>query len=636
MSALRLVPLFPLLGFLALTFGRKMPERPAALIGTGSVFLSMLAAAFVSADLLRAPPASGSFTIVLWRWLGAGDPVVDVSFTLDALSAVMMLVVTAVGFLIHLYSARHMAGVAGFARFFAHMNLFVASMLVLVLAGNLLLLYLGWEGVGLCSFLLIGFKREDPVAGSAARKAFIVTRIGDVSLLLGILLIGLELGTLEMGELSHRAADAWATGSPTATAAALLILGGAVGKSAQLPLQTWLPDAMAGPTPVSALIHAATMVTAGVYLIARTNALFILTPAVMSAVGIIGAAGILVAGTSALAQRDIKRILAYSTISQLGYMFLALGAGAWAGAVFHLTTHALFKALLFLSAGVVIEAQREERDVYAMGGLARRMPFTFAVFLIGAFGLTAIPLVTAGFSSKDLILAVEWSAGGGGRLRWAAGILGVFLTSGYTFRMVFLTFFGAPRSSPGSKESVASLGAAIAVPLALLAGLCVAGGLLNFPGALGGSPYLTDFLQAVLPREGPVGGRGLTELGLELISLGASLAGIPFAYVLYRRELRALQAGPVSHAEDRGMRRFLQYGWGFDFLYERVIVRPFRRIVTINAGDIVNGFWEGVGGAAASLSGLLRSSQTGRIRMYAAAIAGGGLLVLAAVVILWS
>ncbi len=635
MSALWLVPLFPLIGFLALTFGRKMPGRPAALIGVGSVFLSMLAAAFVSADLLRAPPASGSFTLVLWRWFGAGDPVVDVSFTLDALSAVMMLVVTAVGFLIHLYSVRHMAGVAGFARFFAHMNLFVASMLVLVLAGNLLLLYLGWEGVGLCSFLLIGFKREDPVAGGAARKAFIVTRIGDVSLLLGILLVGLELGTLEMGGLSRRAAGAWAPGSPTATAAALLILGGAVGKSAQLPLQTWLPDAMAGPTPVSALIHAATMVTAGVYLIARTNALFILAPAVMSAVGIIGAAGILLAGTSALAQRDIKRILAYSTISQLGYMFLALGAGAWAGAAFHLTTHALFKALLFLAAGVVIGAQREERDVYAMGGLARRMPFTFAMFLIGAFGLTAIPLVTAGFSSKDLILAAEWGAGGGGRILWGAGVLGVFLTSGYTFRMVFMTFFGAPRSPAGAATPARErLGAAIVLPLALLAGLCIAGGLLNFPGALGGSPYLTDFLQTVLPREGPIGGGGLTELGLELISLGASLAGIPFAYVLYRRELRALQAGHALPEEARGLRRFLRSGWGFDFLYERVIVRPFRRIVAINAGDIVNGFWEGVGGAAASLSGLLRSSQTGRIRIYAAAIAAGGLLVLAAVVIL--
>ncbi len=636
MSILWLVPLFPLLGFLTLALGRRMPERPAAFIGTGSVFLSMLAAAFVSADFLLAPPASGSFTLVLWRWLGAGDPIADISFTLDSLSAVMMLMVTGVGFLIHLYSTAHMAGHAGYARFFAHMNLFVASMLVLVLADNLLLLYLGWEGVGLCSFLLIGFKREDPAAGSAARKAFIVTRIGDVSLLLGILLIGLELGTLEIGGLSRRAASAWAPGSHAAMAAALLILGGAVGKSAQLPLQTWLPDAMAGPTPVSALIHAATMVTAGVYLIARLNAVFLLSPAVMGAVGIIGAAGILVAGLSALTQRDIKRILAYSTISQLGYMFLALGAGAWAGAVFHLVTHAFFKALLFLSAGVVIEALGEERDVYAMGGLARKMPFTFAVFLIGAFSLTALPLVTAGFSSKDLILAIEWGAGGGGRLLWGAGILGVFLTSGYTFRMVFLTFIDAPRSPAGGAAAPEKkrLGAAIVLPLLLLAGFCMAGGLLNLPATLGGAPYLTDFLQTVLPREGPVGGGGLSEWGLELISLGVSLAGIPFAYVLYRRELRALRAGPVSHAEARGLRRFLRSGWGFDPLYERVIVRPFRRIVALNAGDIVNGFWEGVGGAAASLSGLLRSSQTGRIRMYAAAIAAGGLLVLAAVMIL--
>ena len=627
MSITWLAPALPLLGFLILAFGKRLPERAAGVIGASSVFMSLCAAAVAGVSFLLAPPASGAFTLTLWTWLGSGA---DVSLSLDALSLVMTLTVTAVGFLIHLYSLRHMAGNPGFRRFFSHLNLFVASMLVLVLADNLLLLYLGWEGVGLCSYLLIGFRREDPAAGRAARKAFIATRIGDVSLLIGILLISLQLGSLNIAEAAHRAASAWAPGSPLALAAALLILGGAVGKSAQIPLQTWLPDAMEGPTPVSALIHAATMVTAGVYLIARTNAFFLLAPPAMSAVGIVGAATLLVAGSSALVQRDIKRILAYSTASQLGYMFLALGAGAWSGAVFHLVTHAFFKALLFLSAGIVISAMREEHDVRAMGGLARRMPFTFAVFLIGALGLTAIPLVTAGFASKDLILAAEWGIGGAGRILWAAGILGVFLTSGYTFRMLFLVFFGAPRSELFSREH-ARLGAAISIPLAVLAALCIFGGALNFPSSLGGAPFLTGFLQTILPQEGPLGGGGVSEGSLELVSLGVSLAGIPFAYALYLLELRRIR---LARAAQRGIRRFLFSGWGFDVLYERALVRPASRLAELNAGDAVNTAWEGVAGGGNALSRLFRFTQTGKIRMYAAAIAAGGILILIAVVIL--
>ena len=338
-----------------------------------------------------------------------------------------------------------MADEEGYSRFFAYMNLFVGSMLVLVMASNLLLLYLGWEGVGLCSFLLIGFWYKDPENGRSARKAFIVTRIGDVSLAIGLFILATTLGTLDVREIAQKATSSWPVGSSLAVAVAALILGGAVGKSAQLPLQTWLPDAMAGPSPVSALIHAATMVTAGVYLIARTNALFTLAPAVQLAVGIIGAAGVLVAGLSALTQRNIKRVLAYSTMSQLGYMFLALGIGAWSGAIFHLVTHAFFKSLLFLGAGVVILAVNHEHDIYAMGGIARKSPFTFWTFLVAAFTLAAIPPTTAGFSSKDLILTLAWQSGGVGRLFYLLGLAGVFVTSVYIFRLVFIVFAGSPR-----------------------------------------------------------------------------------------------------------------------------------------------------------------------------------------------
>ena len=336
----------------------------------------------------------------------------------------MVLVITIVGFLIHVYSAEYMFEDEGYSRFFAYMNLFVSAMLILVLADNLVFLYLGWEGVGLCSYLLIGFWYSDPVNGRAARKAFIVTRIGDTALAIGLFLLFTNLGTLNIQELMLTASTKWSVGSETAILAAALLLGGALGKSAQLPLQVWLPDAMAGPTPVSALIHAATMVTAGVYLIARTHVLFELAPPVQNAVAVIGAATLLIAGFSAIVQNDIKRVLAYSTISQIGYMFLALGVGAWSAAMFHFMTHAFFKALLFLGAGVVILAQHGEHNIFKMGGLRKKLPSTFWTFLIGSASLSALPLVTAGFYSKDLILWQAWSSSSGSVALWAAGLAG--------------------------------------------------------------------------------------------------------------------------------------------------------------------------------------------------------------------
>ena len=652
------IPALPLAGFLVLAvLGGRMPKGASAAVGAGSIFLSLAAAAVAAVSFLSSPPAGNSYTFVLWQWISAGGFSPAISFTIDALSVVMMLVVTGVGFLIHLYSTRFMADEEGYSRFFAYMNLFVGSMLILVMASNLLLLYLGWEGVGLCSFLLIGFWYKDPENARSARKAFVVTRIGDVSLAIGLFILVMTLGTLEVKDIAQKAAAQWQVGSTLAIAVAALLLGGAVGKSAQLPLQTWLPDAMAGPSPVSALIHAATMVTAGVYLIARTHALFQLAPPVLLAVGIIGTAGVLVAGFSALTQRNIKRVLAYSTMSQLGYMFLALGIGAWSGAIFHLVTHAFFKSLLFLGAGVLILAVHHEHDIYAMGGLAKKSPFTFWMFLIASLTLAAIPPTTAGFSSKDLILAEAWQSGGVGRVFWALGLLGVFVTSVYIFRLVFIVFAGQPRTpvhghaeGHGGKAGLAAgrdgqqAGGIMGIPLAILAVLCLGGGFLALPHDLGGSPYLLSFLNTVLPASAAPETPVRTEWILQVVSEAASLLGIPVAWLVYRRSRTAMAAaaagagaaaGSGSAARPSAVVRFLQGGWGFDWLYDRVFVRPFVWIAQVNVRDVVDRIVAGgVGGMLMALSRAFRWTQNGKVRWYAAGLAVGAVLIVAAVVLL--
>ena len=641
LSWIWIVPAFPLAGFLFLAiFGGRLPRGVSAVVGAGSVGLSLVAAATAAVQFTSAPPPGNAVTLVLWQWVSAGGFSPSISFTVDALSVVMILVVTGVGFLIHLYSTRFMAEEEGYSRFFAYMNLFVGSMLILVLASNLLLLYLGWEGVGLCSFLLIGFWYSDPENALSARKAFVVTRVGDVSLLIGLFILATTLGTLDIQEIARKAAASWPVGSALAVASAALLLGGAVGKSAQLPLQTWLPDAMAGPSPVSALIHAATMVTAGVYLIARTNVLFSLAPSVQLAVGIIGAAGALVAGLSATVQRNIKRILAYSTMSQLGYMFLALGVGAWSGAIFHLVTHAFFKSLLFLAAGVVILAMNHEHDIFAMGGLARKTPYTFVVFLIGALTLAAIPPTTAGFSSKDLILVLAWQSGGVGKVFWFMGIAGVFVTSVYIFRLMFVVFGGAPRAGgaghAGADHGHAAgrgglqAGVIMGIPLALLALLCLGGGFLGLPRDLGGTPYLLNFLHTILPAEAMPEPSIRIEWIMQVLSEVASLLGIPAAWLLVRRERRAVAAAAPAPA----VRRFLEGGWGFDWVYDRALVRPFVWLARVNSRDIVDRVADGIGGLNMLLSRAFRWTQNGRVRWYAAGFAAGAVLIVAAVVLL--
>jgi NADH-quinone oxidoreductase subunit L len=610
---LPLVPALPLLGsMLLMVFSRQLNARAAAIIGVGSVGLSALAAFGLAYGFLTAPPAGNALETTLWRWLEIGGFRAEIGFRLDALSLVMMLVITGVGFLIHLYASEYMAGEEGYGRFFAYLNLFVAAMLVLVLADDLLLLYAGWEGVGLCSYLLIGFWWRDPANGLAARKAFIVTRIGDTAFLIGIFLLASDLGTLDIQGLMQKAATVWPVGSGIATLAAFLLLGGAVGKSAQLPLQTWLPDAMAGPTPVSALIHAATMVTAGVYLIARSHALFLLAPAAELTVGIVGALTLLMAGVSALVQNDIKRILAYSTVSQIGYMFLALGVGAWSAAMFHFMTHAFFKALLFLAAGAITMRLHHEQDIFRMGGLRQTLPAAFWSFLIGSASLAALPLVTAGFYSKEAILAGAWAAGPAGKVLWAAGLGGAFLTSLYIFRAVFIVFFGEAKTPVSGRY-----GWRVLLPLAVLSGLALAGGFVETPARL--------FSRLLAPVFGH--GIGAPEVTVPMILAAlVALAGIGLAMLLYLR--------PAVVPVETPLRRFWRAGWGFDALYDRALVRPFLWAARINRDDVVDRFYDALVVLVRFGHELIRHSQTGRVRWYAAGLAAGSVAIIALVVLL--
>jgi len=623
-----LVPALPLAGFLILALaGSRLSRAGAAFVGVLSVGLSAVVAAAVGGRFILSPPEGGAFKQVLWTWIQTGNLTAEIALYLDPLSLVMMLVVTFVGFLILLFSVEYMAGEEGYSRFFCYMNLFVSSMLILLLSSNLLLLYLGWEGVGLCSYLLIGFWYKDAANGRAGRKAFIVTRIGDAAMILGLFLLFTNLGSLEIQELMGRARELWPVGSGLAVAAAALLLAGALGKSAQLPLQTWLPDAMAGPTPVSALIHAATMVTAGVYLIARTHVLFSLAPPVQHVVAVIGAVTLLYAAFAALVQFDIKRVLAYSTISQIGYMFLALGVGAWSAAIFHFMTHAFFKSLLFLGSGVATMAFHHERDMFKMGGLRRKLPGTFWSFLIGCASLSALPLVTAGFYSKDLILFQAWSLRPGARWLWAAGLAGAFLTSLYTFRMLFLTFCGTERQKSG-----AAPGLCMTIPLALLSVLSIVGGFVQLPPMLGNVAVFSDFLKTALPSVAESHGVR-AEVVLMIASAVVSLVGVGVAYILYLRAPRYAE-GWARNPLGAALRALWLAGWDFDWVYERVFVRPFVWIARVNREDFVDSFYDAIAQIHVSFNCLLSRTQTGYVRWYAMAIALGAIIIIGILVFL--
>jgi NADH-quinone oxidoreductase subunit L len=646
------IPLLPLAGsaiagaihFLSLRARRRDPADAGPAGAAAAVAcLAMLGAFAVSAVGFvqlgdRAPDARQLFSTV-HPWIAVpGQFQIDLGLLLDPLSSTMTLVVTGVGLLIHVYATGYMKGDPGYAKFFAYLNLFVAAMLILVLSTSLLGVFIGWEGVGLCSYLLIGFWYRKGWPAEAAQKAFVMNRVGDACFLAGSFLLLIEFATLDMQAIGLSVSENFASFADAdrgrLALAALLLFGGCCGKSAQFPLFTWLPDAMAGPTPVSALIHAATMVTSGIYLVVRLNPLFAVSPAVLTLIAGVGAATALIGGTSALLQRDIKKVLAYSTVSQLGYMFLGLGTGAFAAAVFHLVTHAFFKALLFLGAGSVIHGMHHEQDMHRMGGLRRHMPRTFATFLAGAAALSGLPLMS-GFFSKDEILARAFAAGGIHYVFWGVGVLTAGITAYYTWRMVALTFFGQERFDRDHVHPHESP-AVMTVPLTVLAVLSVAGGVIGLPHVLGAPHLLAEWLAPVLER----GERILAAAGhvprldatTEWILLGLG-AGV--ALLFSHDGFHAFRGGPERDlATERAspeLATFLKEAWTIDSAYGRIVVLPLRMAAFVIAVVVdqfaIDGLVNGVATAAKDLGARLRGTASGSLAGYALWMGAGAVLV---------
>ncbi len=614
-----LIPLFPLLGTVINAVLGGSIGRRAHWVAVPAVALSFVAACAVFARVWHGETWAGD----LFPWISAGPFKTAVTAQVDQLAAVMLLVVTGVSFLIHLYSIGYMHGDTGYARFFTYLNLFVFSMVMLVLAGNFLLLYVFWEGVGLCSYLLIGFWYERQAAADAGKKAFIVNRVGDFGFGLAIMLIWVTFGTVNYGEVFAKADTS--IGAGTYTAIALLLFMGACGKSAQLPLHTWLPDAMEGPTPVSALIHAATMVTAGVYMVARCHKLFEMAPLGLEVVAWVGALTAVFSASIGLVQTDIKRVLAYSTISQLGYMFAGVGVGAYAAGIFHLVTHAFFKALLFLGAGSVIHGLQGEQDLRRMGGLAPRMLITTLTFLTGALGLSGVPPL-AGFFSKDEILGAAFHQGH--RLLWAVLVIGAFMTAFYTFRLVFLAFFGGPRMSKEAAHHVHESPVVMTVPLVLLAVLTVVAGLaVGIPSAHG-TPF-ARFLAPVLPLHETEHGGGVA-FALLVISALVAVGGVLLAWVMYGlRPVRDDTIGVAKHP----IHALLLKKYYVDELYDALFVQPLYRLSEWCARsfdlEVIDGIVNGVARLVTGWAQGMRRIQTGFVMNYALGILVGAVAVIA-------
>ena len=608
LELLWLVPAIPLIGSLILILTQgKLSEIPAGIIGAGSIGLAFVVACLVGMDFVASEATAYSQN--LWTWMKVGGFEAGFTLYLDGVSLVMMFIITGIGFLIHVYATGYMHDDPSFARFFSYMNLFVAAMLILVLGDNLLLLFMGWEGVGLCSYLLIGFWYTDTYNGYCARKAFVVTRVGDASMALGLFLLFQNLGTLNIQEAMVLAEQNWEVSSGVATAVTLLLLGGAVGKSAQLPLQTWLPDAMAGPTPISALIHAATMVTAGVYLIARTHVLYELAPEVQHLVGIIGAITLLMAGFTALTQNDIKKVLAFSTVSQIGYMFLGLGVGAWEASIFHLMTHAFFKALLFLTAGSVILAMHHEQDIFKMGGLRKDLPWSHALFLIGTLALVAIPPMS-GFWSKEEILASALLHEGSYGL-WLMGVAGAFMTGLYSFRLYFLVFHGK-KTHDGHEV----YGLHLQGPLVVLAILSIIGGFIHIP--------VEDVFPVVEEHH--------VSLFYQAIMMGLPLLGVFTAWQVFIK--CKVDTAKLTTGFGGKLHRFWFTQWGMDWLYDRLFVFPYTGLAKLNKNDFIDSIYNGTAKLALFFHGLVSDTQTGQLRWYAITLVSGLLLLVSIGVLL--
>ena len=624
MSFLYLTVLFPLIGFVLLAAGRnKLPENVAAIIGVGAVGLSALVALIAGLDFVN----NGKVTYVqhLWTWFNVGNLSPGISLHLDGLSLLMMGMVTGVGFLIHIFASWYMRGEEDFARFFSYFNLFVASMLLLVLGDNLALLFLGWEGVGLCSYLLIGYYYQNPANGFAAIKAFTVTRVGDVFLLIALFLIYQQFGTLNIAEVVAAAPTVMTQSSSLTIWTALMLFLGAAGKSAQIPLQTWLADAMAGPTPVSALIHAATMVTAGVYLCCRMYTVFEMAPEVMMFISITGAVTLLVAGFAALVQTDIKRILAYSTMSQLGYMFMAVGAEAYQAGLFHMLTHAFFKALLFLSSGAVILAYHHEQNIFKMGGLFYKNKFLFACFAIGGGALAAIPFITVGFFSKDAILGAVWVQGESiavyNSLYWV-GVAGAFLTSIYTFRLIWVVFFGKENTPYHAIKGITFWG-----PLAILAVLS------TFVGAALKAPVESILNAAKIPAFVIPEALEHGMHSAEYTAVGIALVGLVIGVVLFAFAYGAVKSFAKTSL-GAGLANICRNAMGFDALYNIVFVKPYLLIAKILGRDPIDGLWLVLPALVKAGNSFTSSRQTGSLREYASSMAFGTVVLLMILVVI--
>jgi NADH-quinone oxidoreductase subunit L len=623
-----LVPLLPLVGFLIVSLNvNRLSHSVASVVACGSVLISFLIAVMLFFQLVGLPAQQRSLNVIVFDWITVGNFSAQISFLIDPLSSLMLLIITGVGFLIHVYSIGYMHNDAGFNRFFSYLNLFVFFMLILVMGSNYLLMFVGWEGVGLCSYLLIGFWFKNKDYTDAANKAFIMNRIGDLGLILGVILIFTQFGSIQYSEVLGRVQGS----SATLTLITILLFIGAIGKSAQLPLYTWLPDAMAGPTPVSALIHAATMVTAGIYMVARNNILYTLSPTGMNLVLVVGLVTALFAATIALAQNDIKKVLAYSTVSQLGLMFVALGVGAYSSGIFHTTTHAFFKALLFLAAGSVIHGLQGEQDIRKMGGLKKYLPITYIVFFIGVLAIAGIPPF-AGFFSKDEILAKAFEHS---YLVWALVLLTSLLTVFYMFRLLFLTFFGTTRASDSVVHHIHESPKSMTIPLMVLAVLSVVGGLVGIPEVLSGSNQVGEFLNPVFAASQSLLHEShlshSTEFALMGTVIALTIVLIVIAYITYVKK----NTVPVEEGKELSAAHGLVYNkYYVDEIYESLIVKPLFWLSTIFERFIeklgIDGLVNGVGSTVVGGSKVARLLQTGNIGFYIFAMVISIVLILVA------
>jgi NADH-quinone oxidoreductase subunit L len=651
-----LIPFFPLLGSIINgLLGKRFikNEKMIGAIGTGMLFLSFLVSCKYFIQLLG--DSVKSHQNVIASWMSVGNLQVDWGFLLDPLSALMIMVVTGVGTLIHLYSIGYMHGEEGFYRYFSYLNLFVFSMLMLVLGNNALVMFVGWEGVGLCSYLLIGYYFEKKSAGDAAKKAFVMNRVGDFGFLLGLFTIFWALGShgvwtinfVEISENAHLLSGDMVLGASVTTVATLCFFLGATGKSAQLPLYTWLPDAMEGPTPVSALIHAATMVTAGVYMIGRMNILFAMSPTTMFVVALVGALTAIFAATIGFAQNDIKRVLAYSTVSQLGFMFVAMGVGAFTAGIFHLMTHAFFKACLFLGSGSVIHAMHhalhhahlddDAQDMRNMGGLRKKMPVTWATFGISCLAISGLPFFS-GFFSKDEILWWAFASTRGNKVIWVIVVVAAFMTAFYMFRCLYMTFYGEQKTNPKAKDHVHESPWVITLPLVVLAGLATVGGLIGIPHVIDIAHVgnkLNTFLAPVFQHSQELykieaHGSASTEIILMVFSVAVALAGIGLATVMYMKDPSL--PGKFT-AKFSSLHRAVFNKWYVDEIYDTLFVNSTKKlgIFCWKGFDVkvVDGIVNGVGKLVGALSSVLRHTQSGLFTNYALTMVLGTVVMLA-------